>query len=524
MLRRLADGPGQSSAAGNGQARARLAARATAGAAVREDGTGGGKSWQAAPRWTLLPRDDVPMKLPHGRQAHEDARPAWRQRLARLWMLAFRRQHHKENTAVLSDPDATERHITEQYTKAVDQLASDKATVRLGGLYTLEGLAQDNPAHRQTIVNVICAYLRMPFSPTAPASKPEPEDAKGQKERGTENETEADGIGCPWQQERKVRLTAQRILGDHLRDDRAKDQRSTDPPSSRFWKNIRLDFTGATLIDFNLVNGVMANANFYRAAFSGNASFGGAGFSGDALFDGAAFSGNASFGGAGFSGDALFDGAAFGGNARFDGAAFSGIAGFRRAAFSGDARFRRAAFSSVAGFGEAAFSGDARFDKATFGGGASFGEATFSGDARFGKAAFTSVAWFRKATFSGDARFGGATFSSDAWFDNATFSRSASFDEATFSGDAWFHNATFSRSASFDEAAFSRDAWFDKATFSGDVWFDEAAFSGDGDALHFEQVRILSHSASHMWPTGWRLADGDGAGYTVVRAKDDGGS
>jgi Pentapeptide repeats (9 copies) len=112
----------------------------------------------------------------------------------------------------------------------------------------------------------------------------------------------------------------------------------------------------------------------------------------------------------------------------------------------------------------------------------------------------------------------------NANFYRAAFSGDASFGGAAFSGDAWFHNAAFSRSASFDEAAFSRDAWFDKATFSGDVWFDEAAFSGDGDALHFEQVRILSRSASHMWPTGWRLADADGGGYTVVRANDDGGS
>jgi hypothetical protein len=83
-------------------------------------------------------------------------------------MLAFRRQHHQEIATVLTDRDATERRITELYTKAVEQLGNDKAPVRLGGLYALERLAQDNPAHRQTIVNVICSYLRMPFSPTAP--------------------------------------------------------------------------------------------------------------------------------------------------------------------------------------------------------------------------------------------------------------------------------------------------------------------------------------------------------------------
>jgi hypothetical protein len=35
----------------------------------------------------------------------------------------------------------------------------------LTALYTLERLANDNPGHRQTIVNIICAYLRMPWTP-----------------------------------------------------------------------------------------------------------------------------------------------------------------------------------------------------------------------------------------------------------------------------------------------------------------------------------------------------------------------
>jgi hypothetical protein len=80
-------------------------------------------------------------------------------------MLAFRRQHHQEISTVLSDHDATERRITELYTRAVEQLGNEKAPVRLGGLYALERLAQDNNKQRQTIVNVICAYLRMPFPP-----------------------------------------------------------------------------------------------------------------------------------------------------------------------------------------------------------------------------------------------------------------------------------------------------------------------------------------------------------------------
>src|SRR6266496_3191163 len=46
-------------------------------------------------------------------------------------VLAGRRQWSTEH-------DATERRITELYTKAVDQLGSEQAAVRLGGLYALE--------------------------------------------------------------------------------------------------------------------------------------------------------------------------------------------------------------------------------------------------------------------------------------------------------------------------------------------------------------------------------------------------
>jgi len=267
-------------------------------------------------------------------------------------MLAFRRQHHQEIATDLTDRDATERRITELYAKAVEQLGNDKAPVRLGGLYALERLAQDNPAQRQTIVNVICAYLRMPFSSTAPASKPHPEQeaAESPGEHGAQPEASTDRDGDTWRQERQVRLTAQRILAEHLRDDRAKEKRSTDPPSPRFWPDIRLDLAGATLIDFNFDDCVMADTSFHSAIFSGGISFEGATFNGHAGFSNATFNGVAWFGGTTtFNGRASFIGATFEGNAGFDGATFNGAAWFG-GTFNGDAGFNRATFNNVVKF------------------------------------------------------------------------------------------------------------------------------------------------------------------------------
>ncbi len=92
-------------------------------------------------------------------------------------MLAFRRQHHQEIATLLTDLDATERRITELYTKPVEQLGNDKAPVRLGGLYALERLAQDNPRttlrHAQRHLRLL-AHALPPSGARQQSSAPRP--------------------------------------------------------------------------------------------------------------------------------------------------------------------------------------------------------------------------------------------------------------------------------------------------------------------------------------------------------------
>ncbi|MEU7989067.1 hypothetical protein AB0B56_29810 [Streptosporangium canum] len=100
--------------------------------------------------------------------------------LRKQWLseLAHRLQ---EDVAQDNKGDSQERLVTDLYTKAVEQLGHEKAPVRIGGLYALERLANSYPVHRQSIVNVICGYLRMPMpmavedsagSDTPPAQDP----------------------------------------------------------------------------------------------------------------------------------------------------------------------------------------------------------------------------------------------------------------------------------------------------------------------------------------------------------------
>ncbi len=337
-------------------------------------------------------------------------------------LLAVRRQQHNES-------DATEKNVTELYTKAADQLGSEEAPVRLAGLYALERLAHNNPGQRQSIVNVICAYLRMPF--TSPDAQP---PAVADEAQFKEHHRRV--------QEREVRLAAQRIITEHL-----------NPEERRpFWPDIDLDLTNAHLIDFTLENCRARSACFDSTTFVGNVFFSYANFTGPARFNVATFTGRATFFGVRFTG-----------------------AWFRGANFTRSVQFNGANFTSDALFNGANFTGDALFDGANFTRGATFNGATFTGNALFSGAHFSGVG-FSGAAFTGNALFSNATFTSGAYFRSTTFTGETRFDDATFSGETRFDGATFIGETRFDDATLTGGASFDGATFVGDVQFCGAKY------------------------------------------------
>lgn len=198
-------------------------------------------------------------------------------------LLAARRQRSAELDLVQKDHDATERRVTEIYGKAADQLGSDKAPVRLAGLYALERLAAGYAEHRQTIVNVLCAYLRMPFD--APAKDLE---------------------------ELQVRKTAQRILHLHLRPE------SAERPGEAFWPDVDLDFSGAHLVGLTLTHCSIRSINCHGTVFSELAAFRGTEFRTKAIFNQARFEDRADFRGTVFAGGCeSFNGTVFAGPANF---------------------------------------------------------------------------------------------------------------------------------------------------------------------------------------------------------------
>ena len=325
-------------------------------------------------------------------------------------VVAYRKQKRAEE-------DNEPKHA--RFGNAAAQLGAEQAAMRLAGVYAMANLADEWPAQRQQCVDVLCAYLRLPWNPN-----PDPDHLLAARTIAQIPADEESGAGTtttyayPAQGgEVEVRKTILRLIAAHLQDD---DRRAQGTPS---WSDLPLDFTGATLPDLDFRNAhIGTGTSFTRAHFAGDARFGKAQFTGDAVFDGARFTGDAWFFGAQFTGDARFIGARFTGDARFSGAWFDG------AQFTGDAWFSGARFTGPAWFDGARFTGPAWFDGAQFTGPAKFDGAQFTGDAWFSGAQFTGYAWFYGALFTGDARFDRVTPVEKLAFKDAHFARPPVFE------------------------------------------------------------------------------------------------
>jgi len=63
-------------------------------------------------------------------------------------------------TALRGQALAEQSQVTDRYTKAIDQLGSDKLDVRVGGIYALERITVDSPRDLGTVMEVLATFIR----------------------------------------------------------------------------------------------------------------------------------------------------------------------------------------------------------------------------------------------------------------------------------------------------------------------------------------------------------------------------
>ena len=352
-----------------------------------------------------------------------------------------------------------------RYATAIEQLADEKAPIRLGGVYTLiklvdEWLADEKtlPSEKerreegQVIINSLCAYVRSPFglaSKTAVLSQNEtPENYEGGNQQFIKDQAR-------FREEKELRLTILDAVRNRLNKGTRIHKNGTQKLLPGQWSGFDYDFSNTVFfypVGFNNsyfdASSNFSGAEFTEAKFTRYADFTEAKFTQNAHFSEVEFTGYANFFGAKFTGFAYFFGAEFTGYANFSGAKFTGSE-FTEAKFSG------AKFTKGTDFSGAEFTKYADFSKAEF------TEANFFG------AEFTRYADFSKAKFM-NANFSEATFTRYADFSEANFIWNANLSKAKFT-NASFSGAEFTQNANFSEATFRSKPIFtlgNKARFS----------------------------------------------------------
>ena len=258
-----------------------------------------------------------------------------------------------------NDQDHTRQVHAERrsrYTKAIEHLFNENISIRLGGVYTLTGLADEWLADEKTlptekerrketqnIINNLCAYIRSPF-PLAeqaeqldkPYAKDLQKDFDGDAEKFDTDKRAFTRDKAALEEERQIRLSIIQEIRERLRN--------VNEPGP--WSDFDYDFSNAHF--------------FYCVDFS------------DSIFG--AF---AKFFEAIFAKDADFSGAIFAEFADFSRSTFAEFAGFFSATFTLNADFSRSTFTRNAYFFWTTFAKDANFSKAKFIKDANFSWTTF---------------------------------------------------------------------------------------------------------------------------------------------------
>ena len=400
-------------------------------------------------------------------------------------------ENHRKNSLEKAKND--QDHIRQvhaerrsRYTTAVEQLSSDKASIRLGGVYTLVGLVDEwlsdekttsSPEERhkegQVIINNLCAYIRSPLPLAERAEQLDKDYAKDLQNDFDGDIEKFDADKRAFARD-KAALEEERQVRQSIIEEIHKRLQYIGTPGS--WSKLDYDFSNAHFF-YPIV--------FTNSCFDASSRFFGATFTQGTDFSGTTFTERAPFSEATFT-CTPFSGTTFTERAPFSGAIFTEGVGFFRVTFTQDADFsettftERAPFSGAtflqdANFSRAAFTRDADFFEAEFTGNTDFSWAKFTGYADFSWAKFTGYADFSKAKFTGNADFSWAKFTGYADFSMAKFTKKANFFWAEFTGYADFSKAKFTK-ASFSRAKFTEDTDFSGAKFTAGADFSKAFF------------------------------------------------
>ena len=362
----------------------------------------------------------------------------------------------------------------ERYTKAVEQLGSKEAPVRIGGVYTLIGLVDEwlldenldyteKVREGQVIINSLCAYIRSSFALPFHYNELTQESPTAEglyKNREQEFYTDK----AEFKSEADMRLSIIKEIHSRLQSPKI------NTPGA--WSDFEYDFSGSTFFypvdltksyytkpvnfsgstyqdevrfggstyqggaDFSvsiywrgadfLSSTYQSQANFSRSTYQDKAVFSSSTYQDGVNFSGSTYQGEVFFRGSVYRGWVVFNGSAYREKADFCGSTYRRGADFSNSTYWGKIVFGGSVYQGWAVFRDSAYRGEAAFNDSVYWGGADFSGSIYRGRTGFGNSIYQDEADLSRSTYWGEADFSGSIFCSEIYFGYSTYSDSSS--------------------------------------------------------------------------------------------------
>jgi len=344
-------------------------------------------------------------------------------------------------------PEKHNAERRERYTKAVEQLGSKEAPIRIGGVYTLVGLVDEwlldenldyteKVREGQVIINSLCAYIRSSFalafhydeltqeSPTAESLyKNREQDFYIDK---AEFKSEAD-----------IRLSIIKEIHHRLQ--------GPDENTPGAWSDFEYDFSGSTFF---------YPVDLTKSYYTKPVNFSGSTYQDEVRFDGSVYKDEADFGSSIYKSWATFDGSTY-----------TGWVDFCGSTYQNEVYFSYSTYQSEADFSNSTCQGKADFSDSTYRGWADFRNSAYQGRAGFTGSTYQSEVYFNDSTYQW-AHFSGSTYRGWADFRNSAYQGRAGFTDSIYQNEVYFSGSTYEDKADFSGSIFCGDVYYGKDRYN----------------------------------------------------------
>ena len=358
----------------------------------------------------------------------------------------------------------------ERYTKAMEQLGSKEAPVRIGGVYTLVGLVDEwlldenldyteKVREGQVIINSLCAYIRSSFALAFHYDElaQESPTAEGLY-KNREQEFYIDKAAL--ESEADIRLSIIKEIHDRLQ--------SPEINTPGAWSDFEYDFSGSTFfypIDFTR-SYYAKPVNFSGSAYQDEVRFGGSTYQGGADFSGSIYWRGADFLSSTYQSQANFTGSTYQDKAVFSSSTYQDGANFSGSTYQGEVFFRGSVYRGWVVFNGSTYRDEADFCGSTYRRGADFSDSTYWGKIVFGGSVYQGWAVFRDSVYRGEAAFNDSVYWGGADFSGSIYRGRTGFGNSIYQEGADLSRSTYWGEADFSGSIFCSEIYFGYGTYS----------------------------------------------------------